>query len=353
MYHFTEKKYCSIDPHKSYLLVADIGGTNSTFGVLEYNGHKKPVLDIAIHLPSKEIKNITDVVCNVLSLLKQEYDLDFNSLCIGAAGVVNDTHTRVKPTNLSFSIDKHEIKSATGLREVLLINDFQTVGYGIDVLPEKSFECIYTGILQLNGTRAAIGAGTGLGKSIMIWDEGDLTYRPLASEGGHGDFSAQDRNDLALIEYIREHEDIESAISWEDIISGHGIQRIYNFLGAQNHYNSTEVTVCIKNNGDHPDIIFYAWQVDPQCYDTFHWYAKLYARAIKNFALDSLSLGGIFVAGGIATQNINLFYLDIFLKEFFNCSKQRDLLKQIPIVVVTNYHVNLYGAAVYMAREMK
>jgi glucokinase len=39
------------------------------------------------------------------------------------------------------------------------------------------------------------------------------------------------------------------------------------------------------------------------------------------------------------------------MDEFLNCGKQQELLKQIPVYVITDYNVSLYGAAEYMRLE--
>jgi len=40
------------------------------------------------------------------------------------------------------------------------------------------------------------------------------------------------------------------------------------------------------------------------------------------------------------------------MQEFINCGKQQELLKQVPIYVITDYNVSLYGAAEYLRLEV-
>ena len=47
-----------------------------------------------------------------------------------------------------------------------------------------------------------IGAGTGLGKSLMVWDSSNKRYFPVASEGGHADIPLYDPSERALRDYI-------------------------------------------------------------------------------------------------------------------------------------------------------
>ncbi len=75
-------------------------------------------------------------------------------------------------------------------------------------------------------------------------------------------------------------------------------------------------------------------------------FAKFYARCAKNFVLDCLATGGLYIAGGIAPKNTESFMEKEFLDEF-TCAYQRShVLENIPIYIIVNYDVGLYGAFV-------
>ena len=107
----------------------------------------------------------------------------------------------------------------------------------------------------------------------------------------------------------------------------------------------------IAAHGLHPDEIFNRRSADQHCWNTFQLYTTIYARCAKNFALDALALGGVYLAGGIAAKNLQLFEEPSFMQEFTDCGKQKEILKQIPIYVITDYNVSLYGAAQYLMVE--
>jgi glucokinase len=48
-----------------------------------------------------------------------------------------------------------------------------------------------------------------------------------------------------------------------------------------------------------------------------------------------------------------MFKLPCFMEEFINCGKLAHLLQRIPIHVITDYNVSLYGAAEYFLLESK
>ena len=106
-----------------------------------------------------------------------------------------------------------------------------------------------------------------------------------------------------------------------------------------------------KANGPHPDEIFNNRDKDENCHKTFALYTIFYARCAKDFALDALALGGVYIAGGIAAKNLPLFLESSFMKEFVNCGKQQELLQQVPVYIITDYNVSMHGAAAYMLLE--
>jgi len=57
-----------------------------------------------------------------------------------------------------------------------------------------------------------------------------------------------------------------------------------------------------------------------------------------------MATGGLYITGGIASKNKEIFKSKEFLDEFENAYKRFDLLKKIPIYIVINYDVSLYGA---------
>ncbi len=348
MLPFREVFYVKKDEKpKTCFLVGDIGGTNSNFGIVEPHDDTFTMF-MSIHFKSKDIVNFTDLMSDLVSYLNEKYKITITKSCLAGAGVISELRDWVKPTNLTFEIDAKAIKEKTGLVTVVIINDFEAVGFGIDTLHKKDIVQVNDGLPRAYANKAIIGAGTGLGKGIMAWDEPRHTYIPVPSEGGHADFAVQDQRELDFISFIRKTENIPCNISWENILSGSGIVRIYRFLGLVGNYPSTRYTQEIEKNGLHPDMIFSYRMHDERCKDTFDLFAGWYGRCAKNFALDVLALGGVYIAGGIASKNLDLFKVPRFLGEFVNCGKQMKLLAQTPVYVIVNYNVSLYGAARYL-----
>ncbi len=325
------------------ILAVDVGGTNSNFGIFRpKNGEFKLLL--SLHFKSQEITDFASIVEEILDYLEEKYGITIKNSGFAAAGVVSETKDWVKPTNLDIVIDTKEILRKTGLKCAFVVNDFEIIGYGLESVELKNLIQVNDGKPRIHANKAILGAGTGLGKCILIWHKEVGRYMPSASEGGHADFAPQTQQELDLVTFIKEAEQRTCNISWEDVLSGHGIQRIYRFFC----YKSG--VVC-NTNGPHPDEIFKNRDKDENCHNTFVLYTIFYARCAKNFALDALALGGIYIAGGIAAKNLPLFLESSFMKEFVNCGKQQELLREVPVYVIVDYNVSMYGTAEYMLLE--
>lgn len=327
----------------AFFLAADIGGTNSNFGIFLLN-HEPPLLVLSLQYRSQEIVDFTLFMKEVVGHLHDDYALKVTRGCIGAAGIVYPHRVAVQPTNLSIEINTHDIMKATGIEDLFLINDFEAVALGIELMDKKEIITINPGVRRKHANYGFIGAGTGLGKSFMVWHRDADRYFPVSSEGGHADAAFYNAQECTLNDFIRG--EYACPVSWETILSGQGIQKIYRFLGTQKEYPRSEVSEEIEGSNFNPDRISFYASKDERCRETFNWYITFYARCAKNFALDALTIDGIYIAGGIAAKNRGMFFDPRFMKEFVFCGKQSRKLAAIPVFLIADYNVSLYGAVV-------
>ena len=104
MLKFKERRYVKRIPRGEYVLACDAGGTNTNFGVLH---EKKLTLVLSLHFKSKEIKDFTAVVKQVLFHIKKQHNIHAASACFAAAGA--QSHEAVCMTNRNFCVDLSRI----------------------------------------------------------------------------------------------------------------------------------------------------------------------------------------------------------------------------------------------------
>lgn len=351
-FDYDVKKYTLIPAQyrfSSYVMGVDVGGTNTTVGIAGViDTSVEPLFSLRFktqHLPS-----LIPAVQHALSYA-EEHHIDVTTACIGAAGVVSSSQTFVNLTNVAWDFNVQDLIDKTTIDAAFAINDFQATGYGIHLLdPSDTRDIVVVkntaNVDDLRMTKAILGAGTGLGKSILTYNEQNKTYIPIASEGGHGDFPVYDDFEQKLVNFVKQKRGTNEPVIYEELLSGRGIEYIYLFLKELNRHPDTVHTKDIVLSSDKASLISSYRTSDQTCAETMRLFAKFYGRCAKNFVLDCLATGGLYIAGGIAPKNIEIFRGNEFLNEFTYAHQRSQVLENIPIYIIVNYDVGLYGAFV-------
>ncbi|MFQ5474293.1 MAG: glucokinase [Candidatus Nanoarchaeia archaeon] len=337
----------------SFILTGDIGGTNTRFAVFAEKGCEL-VLVMKTHFRSKELSSLSDAINKTLKYAKDNYNMDVSRACFGCAGMLYEQRQIARFTNLDWHIDVSQIKEKTMLQEVRLLNDFTANSYGVPLLNEEDIITVphsdgSTPEPGKNETKALIGAGTGLGMSLLAFG---LTkgYVPLPSEGGHTDFPPRDKLQRDLVDFLILHGLCNGADfpGWEDVCSGRGIINIFKFLTMTgrteaDHELLDELEKTESKSG------FISRSEEKACKDTMTLFAKILGQAAASCALSSKALGGIYIAGGIAQKNIDLIK-DGGMMEAFDATKSPDhplheFIKKVPVFIISNPDLAHYGAA--------
>jgi len=105
MISFKEVYYSDISPkNKEILLVADIGGTNSNFGICAWMENRWQLI-FSIHIKSKEIIDFPLTLRDLLAHINNKHQMAVKHICVAGAGPVSANYDYCKPTNLPFEID--------------------------------------------------------------------------------------------------------------------------------------------------------------------------------------------------------------------------------------------------------
>ena len=337
------------------VLAGDIGGTNTTLALVGirngHHGQKQYELLQRVALASRELPGLPHGV----SLARRRFDAALwrhvDAGCLCAAGAIKNNYGKL--TNLPWEVDGDQLSADLGM-PVALINDFSGICYGIPILFRQSPQQ-FSAIPRSGGTvppaegsvMAVVGAGTGLGVGFLTTlPDGSVIAHP--SEGGHCDFAPFDRQSAALRHFVAARSEVTP--DTECFLSGPGIGNIFDYLLSDRSSPHSTVVRRILHQplAQRAPLIAEAVDDDPLCRRTMELFVRIYARFASSVALHFFATGGLFLAGGIAAKNIRLLLEDdLFIQTFEqNCHDvMRRLLRRVPVHVVRDYSVSLYGAA--------
>ena len=193
------------------ILAGDIGGTKTVLSLLTQDSEGLLSCLKEQSYPSQQYSKFDEILNDFLS-----EDQEIASACFGIAGPV--VNQRCQTTNLPWLLDGNELKARLNTSKVKLLNDLEAMALGMKYLPDDDLVELNPNAIPQTGNVAVIAAGTGLGEAILFWD--GITYHPLATEGGHTDFAAQNELQDQLLKYLRKKN--PEHVSYERILAGVG-----------------------------------------------------------------------------------------------------------------------------------
>jgi glucokinase len=353
-YEIMKKKHAQMD--ESYVLAGDIGGTNTGLAIVQRDSRGVYKILAREAYSTQKLKGLEEAIDDALVKFKDIVPQEqLDGICISVAGPVEANYC--KTTNIDWDVDGNAIADHTGI-QTLLINDFSAVCYGIPLLdpenpeeltklyhPDGSFPSPKDFLVDLR-VQAVIGAGTGLGCGYLIREQG--RYIAFPTERGHADFGGYDDISREIQKY--HHEKIGKNPGAEQFVSGRGIANIFEYLAKEKEKSDLPLhkEILGLSTYDQAPAISKNVDNDELCKRTMEIFVEMFARVAMSTAVSYIPKGGLFLAGGIAAKNKKFFIEgDRFMKYFLNnyMHSIAPLLKEIPVYIVEDYKISLFGAA--------
>ena len=206
-------------------LLIDLGGTNVRHAFFINN---------ALSKISKEKISDKEFIPFVTKLLNgAESKIEY--LVVDAAGPNNQDFINL--TNRNLLINSSELEAALNLKKCLLLNDWEAVAFSLSEMEKKSFLSI-KGNVPSNKNTLLIGPGTGLGVTLIIDDQ------IIPTEFG---------NVLSATKSMMESFGIERSekfLSLENILSGPGIEMLYEEKFGKKLSSEKIITLALERNED-------------------------------------------------------------------------------------------------------
>lgn len=330
-------------PDVHHIMGCIVGKVDTTIGIFAVSNNK-PTLVLEATTKTAEITNFTEFIAGFLADLELQKNIIIKQACFGVPGNPSAQQDFIQPFSVTFAVSAHELRKKTKLETIKVVNDFEVVGFGIDVINAENVICVNQGVPRNNAPKAIIGAGNGVGSCLMVWDTERKHYSPSALGFCYSDFAPHNLLELELVNFIKQKIGCRN-MSWGITLGlKAGIKKMYEFLGSTQNYQVA------AQQFNAPQEIFDASRDDAQSKDAVDLYMKLYTRLIRNVAYIVLPYGGLYITNAVAENNPELFKSSTFFKEILNC---RDdllvaILQEIPFYVVTDPQVKIYGAAQYL-----
>jgi glucokinase len=318
------------------ILAGDVGGTKVNLALYDFvDGNLKHSRDK--QYPAKEYSGLEEIVREFIVSEK------VTAACFGVPGPVRDGKLRL--TNLPWTLDSRELAADLKIDYVFLINDLQANGYGIAELSADQIFTLSEGDPRQMGNRALISGGTGLGECFMIWDGRD--YVPYPSEGGHTDYAPRNEDEIDLLRFLKQK--YNGRISTERVVSGQGLTNCYEFLReVRGMEEPAWLAQRIASEDPNAVITELALAAKSEiCEKAVDMFVSAYGAEAGNLALKILSVGGLYVGGGIAPRILEKLKDGTFMKAFADKGRMGNLLVNMPVRVILESGTALMGAAAY------
>ena len=326
-------------------LVADIGGTNARFGLWDTDSalqENRARLSSVNYFLTSEFPSLAQAIKEYC----QQQAIQPQHLSLAVAGPVEKDW--VAMSNNSWSFSKAELKDSLGLDSLTVINDFTAQALLPPSLGENEKQPIRSGT-PIPGTPIAIlGPGTGLGMSALapLHQTGadqtgeaqtgkiQIAWRPLETEGGNVPFAPRSAEELALMEFVM----VETGrtVSFEDVVSGRGLERAYRFCNSSAPaLSAADITAHAETNTEARQAII------------------LFLNCLSNFVLTAVMMTGarqgVYLSGGIVPRLLPFFDASDFGARLAEYGIFTDYVSSVPIWLITAQEPGLTGAGLALS----
>lgn len=320
------------------LLVADIGGTNARFGLVEYDPAKNQASGKVNYTAQQQITLKCANYPDMASMIKAccvEFGINMPAhACLAIAGPIE--HGQAAMTNLSWKFSIDSLRDQLGMQTLHVINDFASLAYAVPFLAEDELVTLYAAKPNPEAPIVVMGPGTGFGMAGLVPQNGNWTIIP--TEGGHASFAPTNETEMAIKSYLLKE---QSHVSVENILSGGGLVNLYRALAYNagieaKTYTPADVSIKGINNED------------PICREAVVTFCEVLGEVAGDKALSWGAKGGVVIGGGITPKLVNILHDTHFQERYINKGPMTKYVSEIPIRLIVNDKAALVGSAAWL-----
>ena len=307
----------------SQKVLADIGGTNARFALLNSDGS----IQDQIVLKGADHPDFISAFKEYLLLIGSP---EIKEAAIAIANPIDGDLIKMTNHNWDFSIE--EARNSLDLDSLIFKNDFEALAMSIPFLKEEDIYQVGGGSIIKKRPIGVLGPGTGLGVSGLVFSGEE--WIPLSSEGGHVSLSPTTDREIQIFKAcLKQYEHVSA----ERLISGSGLVLLYSLIcqldNVEQNPNFTALDIskhAVSNT-------------NPQCKETLDVFTGLLGVVAGNLALTLGAKGGVYIGGGIVPKLGDYFESSPFRQGFEAKGRFENYLKEIPVYVIKSKYPALIG----------
>jgi len=301
------------------ILLADIGGTNSRFALAGPDGRPEHVRilehDTAPNLEAAITRYIEEIGARPQAAV------------LAVAGPIDGEEITL--TNRGWRFRRGELARHLGLSTLRVVNDFEAIAWAIPRLAPAETRLLGGPAARPRGINVVLGPGTGLGVAALV--PVAERWQVIASEGGHASFGPQAPDEIEVFTHLfAEH----GHVSAEMVISGPGLARLAHAVDPRTGHRTPE------------QVVADAFAGEPAALEAAKLFVRFLGRFAGGLALTFKALGGVYVAGGVASRLGSLLDAEQFFAAFKAHPPYEALLENIPCLMMRRTEPGLLGCAV-------
>ena len=245
------------------------------------------------------------------------------------------TQDKVILGDTAWSFSQHEVMSAFGWEQLLVLNDFSALALSLPSIDSQDRMPIGDVKPEATGPIALIGPDAGLGMSGLL-PNGYGGWVPISGEGGHCTVAPNDNFEVAVVAYLKRY---MGHVSTERVLSAQGLVNLYNAVCYVNGLHASVLEpVDILRMGQ--------TEGDSACGQALDCFCSFLGSAAGNWALSLGATGGVYVAGSLAPNLIGRLAQGRFRKAFESKGRLSAYLHRVPTWVLKEQPLlTLYGAS--------
>lgn len=318
-------------------IAADVGGTHARIGLVVGGVAGKAPVEV-LHYQRyncSEWPNLVVMLQNFIAQLANTAHAaaaqQIDRCALACAGYVLDDV--IVNENLPWAVPIGPIRAGLGIDQLVVINDFEAVAYATQFITAAEARPIIEATQPISpGPVLVMGPGTGLGAAVLL--PGQPRAQVLPTEAGLVALAPGTEREIEILRMLSRD---RSYVSYEDVLSGPGLLKLYRALcelrgSAASLQTPVQITGAALAG------------TDGAALESLNVFCGLLGGFVGDLVL-LYRASGVYLAGGILPQIQPFLQTSTFAERYFNKGVMRAYLQQVSVRLIEHGQLGVIGAA--------